>query len=454
MRGRPIFWTALRFAVVAVLVPELHQPGACGHGVARAASSAEEDWWLATSQVEAHRFVPYLSDGNGHGLVRLAPLAGLGGGGVLSPDGRFFATTNGNQIDVYYADGSCPQDIPGQRLEEEPSFSPVRAELAYESFDFVGVRTVGNFTVDVLNLDTGTAHTVVRGGQPDWSPDGARLVYVSEADRTFHVIRADGQADRSLGVGGFAPRWSPLGDQIAASSGEGTFVIPAGGGSPRTVPGVGTGARWSPDGTWLYWGDVHQGIFRARSDGSDRQLVLTGGHFLGNLATKTTPHDDRYRVVSPEGLVTEFGPGCGQQGSQRELPALGAPIVGLSRSPSGVGAWAVASNGAVASLGAVPVPGSRAGQPLNHPIVGMSAANESGYWLVAADGGIFSFGDAAFFGSTGGLRLNQPAIAMVPTPSGRGYRLATRDGGVFDFGDAPFYGSAVRPNSIISGLSG
>src|SRR5438445_209330 len=326
MRGRPIFRTALRFAVVAVVGVAL-LPG--GHGVARAASSAEEDWWLATSQVEAHRFVPYLSDGNGHGLVRLAPLAGLGGGGVLSPDGRFFATSNG----------------------------------------------------------------------------------------------------------------------------EGTFVIPAGGGSPRTVPGVGTGARWSPDGTWLYWGDVHQGIFRARSDGSDRQLVLTGGHFLGNLATKTTPHDDRYRVVSPEGLVTEFGPGCGQQGSQRELPALGAPIVGLSRSPSGVGAWAVASNGAVASLGAVPVPGSRAGQPLNHPIVGMSAANEFGYWLVAADGGIFSFGDAAFFGSTGGLRLNRPVIGMAATPSGRGYWLVAADGGVFGFGDAAFFGSAGGPRLNHPGLA-
>ena len=37
-----------------------------------------------------------------------------------------------------------------------------------------------------------------------------------------------------------------------------------------------------------------------------------------------------------------------------------------------------------------------------------------GYWLVASDGGIFTFGDAGFFGSKGGQPLDQPIVGMAP----------------------------------------
>ena len=58
--------------------------------------------------------------------------------------------------------------------------------------------------------------------------------------------------------------------------------------------------------------------------------------------------------------------------------------------------------------------GSRGGQPLNEPIVGMAATPDgAGYWLVASDGGIFSYGDAAFLGSRGGQPLNKPIVGMA-----------------------------------------
>ena len=59
-----------------------------------------------------------------------------------------------------------------------------------------------------------------------------------------------------------------------------------------------------------------------------------------------------------------------------------------------------------------------------------------GYWLVASDGGIFSYGDAAFYGSRGGQPLNKPIVGMAATPDGGGYWLVASDGGIFSYGDA------------------
>ena len=81
--------------------------------------------------------------------------------------------------------------------------------------------------------------------------------------------------------------------------------------------------------------------------------------------------------------------------------------------PSGQGYWLVASDGGIFNYGDAGFDGSRGGQPLNKPIVGMAAsASGQGYWLVASDGGIFNYGDAGFHGSTGGIALDAPIVAM------------------------------------------
>ncbi len=69
------------------------------------------------------------------------------------------------------------------------------------------------------------------------------------------------------------------------------------------------------------------------------------------------------------------------------------------------------------------------------------AALPAGYFLAAGDGGVFALGTAVFRGSRGGQRLNRPVVGMSATPGGDGYHLAASDGGVFTFGDAGFEGS-------------
>ena len=106
------------------------------------------------------------------------------------------------------------------------------------------------------------------------------------------------------------------------------------------------------------------------------------------------------------------------------------------------GYWMVASDGGIFSFGGAGFFGSKGGQPLDKPIVGMSPTpTGQGYWLVASDGGIFSFGDALFYGSKGGQPLDKPIVGMASSPSGHGYWMVASDGGIFNYGDALFYGS-------------
>ncbi|MDQ1437530.1 MAG: hypothetical protein QOK43_1159 [Acidimicrobiaceae bacterium] len=126
---------------------------------------------------------------------------------------------------------------------------------------------------------------------------------------------------------------------------------------------------------------------------------------------------------------------------------LNSPIVGMASKADHLGYWQVASDGGIFTYGNATFHGSMGGKPLNSPVVGMAALPDgSGYWLVASDGGIFAFGAAQsrFYGSMGGQHLNKPIVGMAVTPDGSGYWLVASDGGIFAFGSAVgrFYGSA------------
>jgi hypothetical protein len=122
---------------------------------------------------------------------------------------------------------------------------------------------------------------------------------------------------------------------------------------------------------------------------------------------------------------------------------LNAPVVAMSSTPSGHGAWLLGSDGGIFTEGDAKFFGSTGGMRLNQPVVGMaSTADGGGYWAVASDGGIFAFGDAAFEGSLGAMHLNSPVVGMARMPTGGGYWMVAQDGGIFAFGSAPFEGSA------------
>ncbi|HEV7886051.1 MAG TPA: hypothetical protein VGO92_00715, partial [Acidimicrobiales bacterium] len=155
------------------------------------------------------------------------------------------------------------------------------------------------------------------------------------------------------------------------------------------------------------------------------------------------PPVNGYWLTAADAGLFSYG-AAGFVGSRGGQP-LNQPVVGMAQNATDhKGYWQVASDGGIFNYGSAGFFGSMGSTPLNRPVVGMAAAPDGkGYWLVAADGGIFNFGSARFFGSTGSMTLNKPIVGMAATADGGGYWLVASDGGIFAFGNAVgrWYGS-------------
>ncbi len=172
--------------------------------------------------------------------------------------------------------------------------------IAFPGRDPQGRQQLYTITIDGTNRRQLTFEN--NNSMPSWSPDGARLVYVSRTPApNLTIMDEDGGNKRTL-VTGDAPDWGPNG-QIAYTIGQPAeiWVVDAAGGTPRQVTsGGGHGGRvhasWSPDSTRLVYmqltpqnpedDDTRNGCpalpFRAElwiinADGTNPRLLTTTG---------------------------------------------------------------------------------------------------------------------------------------------------------------------------------
>ena len=126
--------------------------------------------------------------------------------------------------------------------------------------------------IHVANVDGTGARAISPRGvlaiDPDWSPDGTRIVYTEarvvgdEADNRLAIVNADGTRHRALtkygGTNEINPKWTPDGQTIVfehlrqVRRRSSIVAMPSAGGSPRTLydsPGWDTNPIPSPDGT-------------------------------------------------------------------------------------------------------------------------------------------------------------------------------------------------------------
>jgi Tol biopolymer transport system component len=233
----------------------------------------------------------------------------------------------------------------GLDFEDWPSWSPVGGFLAFiagaSEFGFGNTVFVWNpSTSSVLELP-GCIRT---GDRPQWSPDGTRLLCLSEdgfIGGALTSVRRDGADVRPLspdGVevasAGFLPDGSVIYTTGQFGSLGGVFRVGAAGGTPVRLfdlPSDIFAAEnlivLSPDGSRLtYTGPAmfDVGLFTARIDGTDAHLV-SADLFIGDWSPP---------AWSPDGTRLAF---------------LGSPLAG----PYGV--WLVAPDGS--GLTRLPVPG-------------------------------------------------------------------------------------------------
>jgi TolB protein len=186
--------------------------------------------------------------------------------------------------DVWVAnpDGTRARDLtPDRASDAEPDWSPDGRRVVYASclsaachFDLYAVDRDGRRRVRLTSTPQDERN-------PDWSPDGARIAYTrSDGDRyRLWVMRADGSGQRQFTDDpGADPDWSPDGKRLLylhlGSSNQPLYAINADGSARRRLGSVNVvrTARWSPDGSRIAL-TAHDAVWIGNADGSGLRRI-------------------------------------------------------------------------------------------------------------------------------------------------------------------------------------
>ena len=168
-------------------------------------------------------------------------------------------------------------------------------------------------SLEILDVGSGNATVVHRYSgsfqAPNWTPDGAALIYVQEG-RLYRFDLAS-QSPQAINTGfatsnnndhvlSFDGRMLAISNHTAADSGASiVYTVPATGGTPRRVTAKGPSYLhgWSPDGKWLvYTGE--------RNDEFDVYKIPASGG--AEVKLTTTPGLDDGPEYTPDGAYIYF----------------------------------------------------------------------------------------------------------------------------------------------------
>ncbi|MEE9278428.1 MAG: hypothetical protein V3V06_08455, partial [Dehalococcoidia bacterium] len=229
----------------------------------------------------------WITNADGSGLAaRLTDINALDGTSALdfdwSPDGVRVAFLSWNALYVINADGSgVARLIEG--LQYNFSWSPDGARIALPSSFVDGIY--------VINADGSGLTRLTDGSSLDWSPDSARIAFISSDG--IYVMNADGSGrTRLTNTAGFFVDWSPDGARIVFDTSDGIYVINADG-SDRThlTDSLALVVDWSPDGARILYQGM-DGLYVINADGSG--------------ATRLTDARASYFDWSPDGARIVF----------------------------------------------------------------------------------------------------------------------------------------------------
>ena len=236
---------------------------------------------------------------NGHDLRQITNVAGDATAADWSPDGRRIAFSfNECSVGIMDADGSDLSLIADDSslCQADPSFTPDGTRLVYTRFDPVPeVEQIWS-----MRLDGSDQRFVTGAGGPDpnVSPDGQKLSFKGARGALF-VQNVDGsglvQVSPTVSVA-YKHDWAPDGQHLVFSDNSdpgptdavNIAIVRADGSgmeyiTHETAPVIAYVGSYSPDGQWIVWRLVKEGLFtlyRMRPDGSERHAILSSPTFV------------------------------------------------------------------------------------------------------------------------------------------------------------------------------
>ena len=157
---------------------------------------------------------------------------------VVGGNGIHLATASGGGVQQLTTDGNLPR------------WSPAANRIAFQRVDTSGVRSIGLVSPDGSGLRSLAPPDSESWGEPNWSPDGMRLVHVrrlSNGQSDLFVMDTTGSAVVRL--------TSEAGDDF--------------------------GPAWSPDGQWIAWSigtfSPANQLWIMKSDGTEARMLTYGG---------------------------------------------------------------------------------------------------------------------------------------------------------------------------------
>jgi hypothetical protein len=177
------------------------------------------------------------------------------------------ATTNEStrRIHIVKTDGSNPVTLDvGAGHESFIRFSPDGSHVAF--FDATVDRNGWLYVARVDGSDVrkiADVEHVTHDGYMifSWSPDGKQIAYTDFEGDQVKIAAVDGSGVRSLGVVGLGPDWSPDGASILYATEAGLSTIAADGtGGAENLGITALFATWSPDGRKILCFEIDPGV--------------------------------------------------------------------------------------------------------------------------------------------------------------------------------------------------